>query len=221
MTARRLRAALAAAVAALALSGCAGFIPGTLAGIAEPTALYVLTPKSTFPDVPKVTRQLVVETPTAAAGINTDRIAVQPNPLSMEFFPGARWVDRAPLLVQTLLIETFENSGGIGAVGRSAVGLRADFSLVTDLREFQARVRSDDPQGPVEVLVRLNLKVVDSYDDRIVGSESFQRVARAASNDMLDVVAAFDEALGRAMRDAVVWSLGVMSRLDDPRARQF
>lgn len=218
MTARRLRAALAA-VAALALAGCAA-IPGTLAGIAEPTSLYILTPKSTFPEVPQVTRQLVVEAPTAAAGINTDRIAVQPNPLSMEFFGGARWVDRAPLMVQTLLIETFENSRGIAAVGRSAVGLRADFTLVTDLREFQARVRPDDPQGPVEVLVRLNLKVVDSYDDRIVGSESFQQVARAASNDMLDVVAAFDEALGRAMRDSVIWSLGVMSRLDDPRARR-
>ena len=37
--------------------------------------------------------------------------------------------------LQTLIIESFENSGRIVAVGRESVGLRADFTLKTELRE--------------------------------------------------------------------------------------
>jgi cholesterol transport system auxiliary component len=203
---RGLRAA-AALAALLAVSGCAGF--QQITAVTTPAELYTLTPKSTFdPATPEVAAQLVVEEPTAASGLNTDRIAVMPNPLRMQYFPVARWVDRAPLMVQTLLLESFENSGGIGAVGRSAVGLRADYSLVTDLREFQARVPPGArPDDPVEVVVRLNVKIVDSRSDRIVGSRSFENERRAESNAMFDVALAFDAALGSVMRDAVEWTL--------------
>lgn len=51
-----------------------------------------------------------------------------------------RWVDRAPLIVQALLIESFENTDRVPAVGASGVGLRADYYVVPDLREFQAQV---------------------------------------------------------------------------------
>lgn len=209
-----LRAA-AALTAALALTGCAGF--QQITAVTTPAELYTLTPKSTFdPAMPQVAAQLVVEEPTAASGVNTDRIAVMPNPLRMQYFPVARWVDRAPLMVQTLLLESFENSGRIPAVGRSAVGLRADYSLVTDLREFQARLPAGaSPEDTVEVLVRLNIKIVDSRTDRIVGSRSFEDDERAASDAMLDVALAFDGALGTVMRRAVEWTLSTIAERED------
>lgn len=204
-----------AALAALALSGCAGF--QQLTQVTVPVELYVLTPKSTFADdTPEVSAQLVVEEPTAAGAVNTDRIAVMPNALRVQYFPVARWVDRAPLMVQTLLLESFENSGRIGAVGRSAVGLRADFALVTDLREFQARVPPDG-SAPLEAVVRLNVKVIDARDDRIVGSRSFERRRPAATFEALDVVAAFDAALGAVMGRSVEWTLGVIAERERER----
>jgi len=200
-----------ALAAALALSGCAGF--QQITAVTTPAELYTLTPKSSFdPATPQVAAQLVVEEPTAASGVSTDRIAVMPNPLRMQYFPVARWVDRAPLMVQTLLLESFENSGRIAAVGRSAVGLRADYSLVTDLREFQARLPEGAAPGDiVEVLVRLNIKIVDSRTDRIVGSRSFEDREPSASNAMLDVAMAFDGALGTVMRRAVEWTLATVA----------
>lgn len=199
-----------ALAASLALSGCAGF--ENITSVTTPAELYVLTPKSSFdPATPAVAAQIVVEEPSAAAGLNTDRIAVMPTPLRVQYFPVARWVDRAPLMVQTLLLESFENSGRVPAVGRSAVGLRADYALVTDLREFQARVpRGAGPEDPLEVMVRLNVKVIDARDDRIIGSLSFADVERAGSNGMQDVAAAFDRALGDAMREAVEWTLEIV-----------
>ena len=41
-------------------------------------------------------------------------------------------------MIQTLLIESFENTGKIIAVGRQSLGLRSDFNLKLEVREFQA-----------------------------------------------------------------------------------
>lgn len=200
-----MRSLISGLVVALILSGCAGL--GTLNQAATPTDLYLLTPKSTFSSsLPNLRQQIVVEEPTATAAVDTDRIAVQPSPLEVQYLPGARWVDRAPLIVQALLIESYENSHKVAAVGRSAVGLRADYIIVTDLREFQARI-SGEGDGPLEVQVTLNIKVIDAYLDRIVASSSFAETAVAADDEVDNIVGAFDEALGDAMRDAVEWSI--------------
>ena len=56
----------------------------------------------------------------------------------IEYYARSGWADRAPLMVQTLMIESFENSKKIVSVGRESIGLRADFILKTELRELQA-----------------------------------------------------------------------------------
>ena len=190
-----------------ALAGCAGLT--SLSNATEPTDLYLLSPKSTFdPSLPRVRQQIVVSEPTATAVVSNDRIAVQPNPLEVRFLPGARWVDRAPLIIQSLLIESYENSGKVDAVGRSAIGLRADYLIVTDVREFQAQLPPNSaPDAPLEAHVRLNIKIVDAFTDKIIASRSFTEVFAAASDAPPDIVLAFDEALGDALRDAVEWSI--------------
>ncbi len=190
----------------LPVAGCTGL--ESLSRATEPVELYDLTPKSTYaPSLPAIAAQIVVEEPTAASSVNTDRIAVKPDAYTVQYLPVARWVDRAPLLVQTLLLESFENSGKVRAVGRQAIGLTSDFTLVSDLREFEALTAHDDPGGLLEVLVQINIKIVQEPEGLIVGSESFMGRVRAASADTLNVVAAFDEALGRAMGDAVDWTI--------------
>lgn len=190
-----------------ALGGCAGL--GQLQSVATPNELFALTPKSTFStNLPRLDQQIVVEEPTATAAVSTDQIAVQPTALQVQYLPQVRWVDRAPLIVQSLLIESFENSQRVPAVGSSGVGLRADYYVLTDIREFQAKLPENaGPDAPLEVDVRLNIKLVDAREDRIIGSQSFSRVAPAASDDASVVVAAFDDALGGVMRNAVEWSI--------------
>ncbi|UUV08292.1 ABC-type transport auxiliary lipoprotein family protein [Ruegeria sp. YS9] len=189
------------------VGGCAGL--GTLKQAAKPNDLYLLTPKSTFSSaLPRIQKQIVVEEPTATAAVNTDQIAIQPTPFQVQYLPRARWVDRAPLIVQTLLIESFENSGKVAAVGRSTVGLRADYVIAPDLREFQGIVIADPENGDkIRIEVRMNIKVIDEYDDKIIASNSFQENVVAASDQTSDLIKAFDLALGRAMRDSVEWSI--------------
>ena len=192
--------AAALIVAALATASCA--LPGT----GEPPQLYTLTPKSTFEaSLPRVDWQLVVERPVASAGINTQRIAVQRTPVTLDYFARASWTDQAPALVQTLLIESFENSGKIRAVTRESSQLRADYILQIELREFQAEY--DKPGLPPQAHVRLNGKLIRMPDRTIIANQTADRLVRAEKSDMENVVLAFDEALGKAMKQMVEWAL--------------
>ena len=187
----------------LALAGCGSVVDNL---VAEPPDLFTLTPKNTFDqDLPKVSWQLVVEEPTASGGLNTTRIARRSNPTELTYFAEAAWTDRAPEMVQTLLVESFENSAAIVAVGRKAIGLRSDFDLKTELREFQAEY--DNGQGLPLIRVRLNAKLIKQPRRQIVAFENFEAVQRAAGPGMEQVVLAFDEALGKVLRQVVQWSL--------------
>ena len=93
------------AAAAASLAGCA------LLNAADPQDLYTVTPKSTFdPDLPSVYWQLAVEAPAAAANLNTGRIAIAMTPTSSDYYAKAAWTDRAPLMVQTRIVDSFENT---------------------------------------------------------------------------------------------------------------
>ena len=183
-------------------AGCGQLIPQ------GPAAdLYNLTPKSTFPGgIPDATWQLVVEEPVAAGGLDTDRIALRPSPTQLKYFAGARWAERAPRMVQTLLVESFENSGHIMAVGRQAIGLRSDFNLKTELREFQAEY-FDGTQQPPQVRVRINAKIIAQPSQEIVGSRTFEAVMAAPVNRVDEIVGSFDDALGRVLKQLVDWVL--------------
>jgi len=188
---------------AILLGGCE-----LLPKVSTPTDLYTLTPKTSFEtDLPRVNWQLVVELPVAAAGLDTARIALQRTPYTLEYYARAAWTDNAPAMVQTLLIESFESTGSILAVGRESIGLRADFILKTDLREFQAIYYDTEPGGAPAILVRMNAKLVQMPERRIVSSNTFQYRAEAASNSFKDIIEAFDTALGSVIKKIVISSL--------------
>lgn len=211
----RFRAAALALPLTVLLSACTGnLLPG--AGN-DPPSLYVLTPKTTFTeDLPKVDWQLTIPLPVADAALNTARITLRQNPISLEYYARANWVDTAPQMIQTLLVESFENSGKIVGVGRQSVTLRADYSLLTDLREFQAEYLGG---GPPRVRVRLNAKLVKMPQRTILATETFEFLEPAASSDLQAVVSAFDIALGKTLKRIVEWSLKAVPP-QSPRARR-
>jgi cholesterol transport system auxiliary component len=168
--------------------------------------LYTLTPKSTFPDdLPAVGWQLAIDRPTSPAGLATTRIAVARGPHLVDYFARAQWIDDAPNMVQRLLVESFDNTGKIIGVGRQSISLRSDFVLGLELREFQAEY-TDGVEAPT-VNVRLNVKLVELPQRRIVASATFDRLVPSPDNRMSSIVEAFDQALGRVLRDVVVWTL--------------
>jgi cholesterol transport system auxiliary component len=182
----------------LLLAGC-----NILPKVQDPTTLYTLTPKTTYPPgLPTVNWQLVVELPTAAAGIDSARIALSHNPFTLEYYAKAAWTDNAPGMIQSLLVESFERTGKIIAVGPESAGLRPDFILKTDLREFQAIYTGDDPVPTV--LVRMSAKLVIMPQRKIVLGITSEKKVKASGSKFEDVLNAFDDAVGHVFRDIVV-----------------
>ena len=193
----------AAACLAVVLSGCDGLVPA-LGG--PPANLYTLTPKNTFTkELQRVRWQVVVDEPLASGGLNIDRIALRHSPTELKYFARARWTERAPRMVQTLMVESFENSGAIVAVGRKAIGLRSDYNLITELREFQAEYFESD--GVPTVRVRLNVKLVKQPRRAIVASRTFESTIKSEGKAMRNVIRAFDQALGKVLRHTVEWTI--------------
>ena len=219
MISRRRLGALTAAATAGLLPGCGGNLL-----FSQPPRLYTLTPKSTFePGLPEVDWQLLVEIPTSSAGLDSSRIALREAAYQLNYFAERAWTARAPEMVQTLLVESFENSDRIVSVGREAVGLRADYVLKTELREFQAEYDTTDAaeRGPPLIRVAINAKLVQIPEREIIANASFSDIEQPAVNEFDAVIAAFDDALGTVMGDIVEWALQpVLLPLDQRPARQ-
>lgn len=200
------------AFACLWLSGC-GLL--SLPGTGPAPVIYDLSPKSTFDDnLPEIRAQVIVEEPSAARGIDSDRIALRPRPIEIKYFAGSRWSARAPKMVQTLLVESFENTGKIVAIGRQSIGLRSDYVIKSELREFQAEYYNSVITP--EIHVRLNLKLIKMPEARIVASQTFERTELATGKDVPAIIESFDETLGKVLRRSVEWSL----REVDARVKQ-
>jgi cholesterol transport system auxiliary component len=188
------------AVAAALLARCA------LPGAGDPAQLYKVTPKTTFdPSLPAVDWQLVVDRPVASVGLNSQRIALQRSPVTLDYFAHANWTDTAPEMIQSKLIESFESTGKIKAVSRESTQLRPDYALQSEIRDFQAEY--DTPGRPPLVRVRLNAKLVRMPDRVIIASDTVERTARATGGDMENIVLAFDQALGDVMKRVIEWVL--------------
>ena len=209
---KRHRAVASLLLLAGLLAGCGGIIPGS----GPPASLYTLTPKSTFDEsIAAVPWQLVVEEPSAAGGLQVQNIALRTKAIELQYFAGARWTERAPRMVQTLLVESFENSGKIVAVGRQTIGLRSDFNLKTELREFQAEYAGIN--RPPTVHVRMSARLIQQPRREIIASENFDAKVVASSTSMEDVILAFDDALGKVIRRTVEWSLEKGTTAHRPR----
>ena len=186
---------------ALGLAGCSAALTST------PPSLYVLQPKTTYDtNLPTVGYQLVVTVPDAPQSLDSARIALARSPTTIDYFASSAWTDRAPVMIQDLLVESFENTRKIVSVGRDTSGLRADYVLLTDLRDFEARYY-EGTNKPPQVRVRITAKLIKMPEREIIGGLDAVKTSDAEKNDIDSIVAAFGEATGNAMKMVVQWTL--------------
>lgn len=144
---------------------------------------------------------LIVENPGASRAFDTTKIAVSPSAGRIEYFGGGEWASRAPVVVQMSMIQAFEDSGRILAVGnRADIGL-SDLALQTDIRRLDLDVASGARTARVELYVRLT-----NGRSKVFAAKAFSASAPARSQSGDDVAAAFDAALKTVVADIVNWT---------------
>jgi len=196
------RRQLIAAAGTGLLAGC-----GSLQLLPQPMApqLYVLRPPIVPPMGAPVRWRLSVGTPDAPASLDTARIALSRSPTTMDYFANAAWNDRAPLLIQRLLIQTFDASGRIVSVDRDTAGLENDYLLETEIRDFEARYET--PTGAPRVRIAIQAKLARMPQREIVAGLNATQEAQASANDLDSIVSAFDQAAGAAVAQIAAWTL--------------
>jgi len=197
---RMFRGFLAVCVCAAALGGCA------LNKIADGPApdIYVLTPATSLPgeDLSRSSAQLLVDEFKAAAVIDTARIVFQPSVNEVKYYARARWADRAPNMIQDLLVATLQNSGRFAAVARANSELMGDYMLMGDIRSFAAV----EEEGRTQVRILLLVQLVRANDRAIAASRSFSANVAPMGSGMKAVVAAYDAALRQVLDEISVWT---------------
>jgi cholesterol transport system auxiliary component len=141
--------------------------------------------------------QLAILLPDATLPANSDRIVVRTSTQSVAYLSGAQWADKLPALVQSRLIESFQNAHLLRAVGRP--GMLADFNLQTSIRRFELDAARAD--ATVEISAQLT-----SSSGRITAGRLFAANVPAPTSDPAAVAAALDAALREVMREIVVWA---------------
>lgn len=198
---RRIIAALI--IATSALSGCGAVSSLSKAG-AELDA-YTLSPVAGSGATVRGRGHLIVELPSSSGALATDRILIKPMPYQAQYLPEGRWTEPTPALLQTLLVASFQNVGGFELVGRTANGLNPDYTLMTEVMDFQIEPSG---QGPDQFVVRITLMMtlIRESDRRIVASRRFSTSEPATSDNTQVLVGTFDRALQRTLQEIVVWT---------------
>ena len=185
---------------ALVVTGTGCQLPGS----GPPPREFRLTQKSTFPEgMPQVDWALVVERPSADGSIDTPRIA-RTSGVEIEYYAGANWVDRPPVMIEPLLIQSFRSSGAIATVAARGGNVRPDFVLQTSITAFEA-IQTES--GPPDVRVVISATLIRMPRRQVVGTTEVGRTATAQANDLGSIAVAFDEALGSVMKRLVEWTL--------------
>ena len=176
-------------MAALSLSACGP----------SPLLTYDLSAPQATPVRP-ISLQIVVPEPAAVAPLDADRIVVRSPAEGITVLPGAQWSDRLPQLVQSRVIQAFENARLLRAVARPGDRIAADYSLVSEIRRFEIDA------GVGEAVVELSVKLVGERSGRIGPARIFEGRAPASAQDGATASAALDVALSSVLRSLVTWT---------------
>ena len=193
--------ALLAAPLLLALTGCF-----SLGG--ERTELAVYAPRVVLEadaGWPSIQRTLAIGEPSASSMLDSNRIAVRPDPQRLQVYSGAVWSDSAPSLVQSALVSAFDQTDRFTAVGRTTSDAPSDLLLQLDLLQFEA-VYAEGTVNPAAV-VAFKATLINQRERRVLGSLVVTAEVPADGTQLPEVVPAFEAALADSARQLVPWVL--------------
>ncbi len=183
------------------LAGCGAL--SAVSDATDPLEAFTLSPVRPA-IVGAGTSHIVVPAAVASGAIATDRILVKPTRVQAAYLPAARWVDPAPVLIQSLLVGSLQSSAGFRLVSRDDAGLKPDFIVLLDLSQFQAEAPAEgEPAWTIRV--GLTVTVIRDEDRSIVASRRFDAKSGAPGQEVGPVVAAFDAATMQVLREATAW----------------
>lgn len=181
---------------ALALISACSILPK-----ADPSDVYRLaSAQATIQGTP-VSWSLRVTKPQTSEFLDSPRIAVVPKGDLISSYANSRWSDPAPVLLRNRLLDGFQRDGRVTLLSTDDTNLQADYELGGQLQAFQSQYRGN----AVEVVIRLDARLVRGSDQRILASRRFEVRQPVSDTQVPGVVAAFGQAGDQLNKQVVDW----------------
>ncbi len=171
---------------------------------ADPSDVYRLAstqaPQTTHQATP-VTWSLRVNKPQTSEFLDSPRIAVVPNGDLISSYAHSRWSDPTPVLLRNRFMDGFQRDGRVTLLSTDDTNLQSDYELGGQLQAFQSEYRG----SAVEVVIRLDARLVRGSDQRIIASRRFEIHQSVSDTKVPAVVAGFGQAGDQLNKQVVDW----------------
>lgn len=176
---------------------------GSLVGLPDnsPASRFMLRP----PTVTTAERQstvIMITEPQAPSALDSERIALRPNDLEIQYYANARWADRLPRMLQNHLIAALTDH--VTDAGTETMPLAADYRVETSLMAFEAVY--DGGKTPT-IHVTLDAKLFSRSPLKLVDRRRFHAEVPAGQDKLASITAAFDQATATVTAEFAAWVL--------------
>ena len=175
-------------VTLLASAGCGSLLETDLPA----STSYVLAPApASSTGIARSDVDLSIGRPDLAPGLDSERIAVLKG-RQLDYYRGAQWGGRMTEIVQTLLVDSFEDQQLFRSVTTEQSRVSSEYVLDISVRDFQAEYvgGNEAPTAHVTILGRL-IRVTDR---QLVETFAATAQGEASDNRLSDVASAFETA---------------------------
>ncbi|MGB4485605.1 MAG: ABC-type transport auxiliary lipoprotein family protein [Pseudomonas veronii] len=181
---------------ALALVSACSILPKP-----DPSDVYRLASAPATTQAAPVAWSLRVTKPQTSEFLDSPRIAVVPQGDLISSYANSRWSDPAPVLLRNRFMDGFQRDGRVTLLSSDETNLQADYELGGQLQAFQSEYRGN----AVEVVIRLDARLVRGSDQRIIASRRFEVRQPVGDNKVPAAVAGFGLAGDQLNKLVVDW----------------
>ena len=181
---------------ALALVSACSILPKP-----DPSDVYRLVSAQPTTQGAPVSWSLRVSKPQTSEFLDSPRIAVVPHGNLISSYASSRWSDPTPVLLRNRFIDGFQRDGRVTLLSTDETNLQADYELGGQLQAFQSEYRGT----AVQVVIRLDARVVRGSDQRIIASRRFEVRQPVSDTKVPAVVEGFGQAGDQLNKQVVDW----------------
>ncbi|NTF42201.1 ABC-type transport auxiliary lipoprotein family protein [Rhizobium rhizogenes] len=148
-------------------------------------------------------RQILIPPPTALQALDSNQIVIRVSSSEIQYLGKSQWSDKLSKMVQSKLVEAFENTGKLGGVGVPGQGLAIDYQIVTDIRSFEINAAG----GQKSAVVEISEKILNDRSGTVKAQNIFRKVVPVSGGSNPDFVRALDSAFAGVTSELVDWTL--------------
>ena len=145
---------------------------------------------------------LIINTPKAAAGFDTQRMMYTRAPHQLEYFARNEWIDTPAQMLRPLMISAIEKTGAFNAVLAKQSVVASDLRLESEV----IKLVQDFTTKPSHVQFTLRVSMIDSATHQVIAIREFNERINANIDNPIGGVLAANVAINLALDKLSVFS---------------